>query len=225
MKLNDVYIAARGVCYPVNMIFRNKKFNILTDKDLEAGAEPGIIVFTGGEDVNPMLYGEKPIPETSFSVQRDAADIDLWKKYPKAAKVGICRGGQFLNVMNGGKMWQHVSHHAGKGHRIHNLLKVGPLNKTMTIMVTSTHHQMMIAHPEGEVIAIAVREGNRKIGLSDTYKNDKGEQPLQKFDTEVVWYEKTKSLCYQPHPEYSQFKENTDYFFKLIDYLIATNKK
>jgi len=66
------------------------------------------VVFTGGADVSPFMYGEKKLSVTCNDEHRDEQEKLFFERYTKVPKVGICRGGQFLNVMNGGKMWQHV---------------------------------------------------------------------------------------------------------------------
>ena len=114
-------------------------------------------------------------------------------------------------------MFQHVERH-GTDHIMHNLLQIPGKFLEKKMMVTSTHHQMMIPGPLGIVIAIAVSEDKTK-GLSSVYESASGKEPLP-YDTEVVWYPRTNSLCYQPHPEYhgAQFYFNRQYFFDLIDH-------
>src|SRR5574343_347632 len=72
-----------------------------------------LVCFTGGEDVSPSLYGEQRHPRTYHNMNRDDRETELFNQCLKnqTPMVGICRGGQFLNVMNGGKMYQDVSHH------------------------------------------------------------------------------------------------------------------
>lgn len=214
-KIKKVLIIGNN--YGVESMFRTKrdKYLVLLDDNK---VEPDLLVFTGGADINPKLYGEEPLKETSFSQSRDAEDLEYWNLYPATPKVGICRGGQFLNVMSGGSMWQHVDQH-GQNHMIHNLLHVPPINEQQ-LMVTSTHHQMMVAGPEGEVLAIAVDHMNRKRGLANVYKSYIGRKRPE-YDTEVVWYPKTDSLCFQPHPEYHNFPEMREYFFKLLNHFFG----
>ena len=76
-----------------------------------------IVVFGGGSDVNPILYGEDPLPGTIYDDQRDAWCMNLWRNSEDKLKIGICRGGQFLNVKNGGKLWQHEDQH-GRSHQL-----------------------------------------------------------------------------------------------------------
>lgn len=95
-----------------------------------------LVVFIGGADVDPSLYGEKAHPLTYASKDCDRRDLHAFKLAQKnnIPCAGICRGGQFLTVMAGGKLIQHVSGHT----MTHSMTtKYGS-----TMRVTSTHHQM-----------------------------------------------------------------------------------
>ena len=127
---------------------------------------------------------------------------------PRQMAIGVCRGGQFLNVMNGGTMWQHVSGHTGT----HKIVDVTGLTDGKEINVTSTHHQMMIPSESspGEILAYA-------DDLSSNHQTD-SKRIHDGIDVEVIYYERTKSLCFQPHPEYPYApKECTKYFFDLVE--------
>lgn len=70
------------------------------------------IILSGGEDVNPLLFGEEPnefIGETMN--ERDTFDLTLIKYAIKMKKpiLGICRGCQILNVALGGDLYQDCS--------------------------------------------------------------------------------------------------------------------
>src|ERR1700677_4699649 len=60
-----------------------------------------LVVFTGGADVAPSLYGEEASRETSSYPKRDIFETIVFQKAHSLhkPKVGICRGAQFLNVM------------------------------------------------------------------------------------------------------------------------------
>jgi gamma-glutamyl-gamma-aminobutyrate hydrolase PuuD len=177
--------------------------------------EADIICFQGGPDIHPRLYGEVCLPESRPSVSMDEEDEYYFTKYADKPKVGICRGGQFLNVMSGGEMWQDVNNH-NRAHELVNLLDIpdSDFSSGKVLMVTSVHHQMMIPHKEyGEVLGIS----DEATRFKSADKNRK--QP--DHDVEVVWYEHTKSLCFQPHPEYSTHIETRNYFFSLLKYLIG----
>lgn len=164
--------------------------------------EPHLVCFTGGADVSPFLYGEKKLSVTSNDERRDEREKAVWEKYRKFPKVGICRGGQFLNVMNGGKMWQHVDSH-GRDHDLIDLLTHG------VYKVTSTHHQMMIPADHGELVGIAMEAKDFASAI---------ERPKPEVDAEVIWYGRTNSLCFQPHPEYVHNGGTRKYFFELLEY-------
>jgi len=97
------------------------------------------VMFTGGADVHPDLYGGTHLNISYVDEQRDRRDItvlDECRKYGIRA-TGICRGFQFLNVMCGGKMYQHIDKHAGCMHDV-----LYPATGEVSF-VTSTHHQLV----------------------------------------------------------------------------------
>lgn len=87
---------------------------VSTDEDVikaQLKAVDGILL-TGGEDVNPLLFGEEPrkfIGETMD--ERDTFDSILIKNALEQKKpiLGICRGSQILNVVCGGTLYQDCS--------------------------------------------------------------------------------------------------------------------
>lgn len=173
-----------------------------------------IALFTGGEDVFPPLYGERVHKSTCFNLSRDLEEVTLFRQMPlDIPKVGICRGGQFLNVMSGGRMYQNVNNHAGQSH----LMTVDFDQSQIT--VTSTHHQMMRPAEHGWIMAYAEDRASFKETFDKTYRDN--EPGWENTDAEVVWYNNTNSLCFQPHPEYSGHKECRDFFFQAIDILFA----
>jgi len=171
-----------------------------------------LVHFTGGSDVSPSLYGQARHHRTSVNPLRDkkekavfheALDRDL-------PMVGECRGGQFLNVMSGGSMYQHVDGHAEGGSHSMVELATGDM-----FPVTSTHHQMMMPSSLGEVLAVASESSVYEYmdgGSIRKYIPDRGE------DVEVVYYPRTNALCYQGHPEYvGKDHPCQEYFFRLIE--------
>lgn len=176
----------------------------------EAGMSPAplsyaqVIIFNGGADIATSIYGEQPI-STFIPLnlsRRDATEIDIFTEFkdPSVLKVGICRGAQLLNCLNGGKLWQDVNNHGST----HDMLV---LATGETIRVTSTHHQMMRPGPDGVVLGVA-DVSTRKSSATANFPEFRYDDDHK--DTEIVWYPATSTLCIQGHPEYipgSRFAE------------------
>lgn len=157
--------------------------------------EADLLCFTGGSDVSPALYGQENT-HSQCEPQRD-----LWNvyRYLFAVKfsipcVGICRGGQFLNVMNGGKMHQHYENDP----YLHKM----QTTQDGVIEVTSSHHQVMI--PNFKRPDLFLEGWSSKF--SDVYESLVYENLQTKPD-----------FCYQPHPEWVGVEhECRRYFFNVI---------
>lgn len=184
-----------------------------------------LVVFTGGEDIDPVLYGEEPIPQCGhLNQRRDQHEVEVFNnaKNFQIPMLGICRGAQFLNVMNGGKLWQHVDNHT-MSHAAKCLL-TGEI-----ITVTSTHHQMMRPPDHADLVMIAHHEDKRDTPSLCTRKMAEGitQYPsLADCDPEVVWFEDTKTLCVQFHPEYGSAKDTCrPYFIRLMNNFFPREEK
>jgi putative glutamine amidotransferase len=78
------------------------------------------IIFAGGSDVDPALYGEAPHPTTNVKPERDAAEMLLLRAAlaRDLPLLGICRGMQLMAVAYGGRLHQHLPDVLGHtGHR------------------------------------------------------------------------------------------------------------
>jgi gamma-glutamyl-gamma-aminobutyrate hydrolase PuuD len=174
-----------------------------------------LVQFTGGEDVSPDLYGCGKHPTTMNSPARDEKEREVFDQCINLGKkmVGVCRGGQFLNVMCGGRMYQHVNGHAIAG--THKTLDTSTGHSYET---TSTHHQMMIPDKGNGFIIGSVSpslcdfkdyvDADGKIFTVEPDENDE--------DVEVVHYPYHNVLCFQPHPEYDTGEPCREWFFSLI---------
>lgn len=156
--------------------------------------ESDLVVFTGGADVSPSLYGDTRHHTTGNDPHRDWREKAIFIKCQelKIPTVGICRGGQFLNVMSGGRMYQDVTKHT-MPHEITDL-ETGDV-----IYVSSTHHQMMMPAENAVLVASSYLGGQREWYDGEVFRRDVSDQ-----DFEVVYYPHTNSLCFQPHPEFNQ---------------------
>lgn len=188
-------------------MFENNGYEVV--KDL---GDADIICFTGGSDVQPVMYGHDKHYTTQDNPKRDDDCQMIYGSAKKGAFfVGICRGGQFLNVMNGGVMYQHVDNHC-ISHKATNLLTGEELH------VSSTHHQMMYPPAHGQV----VMEGDKRNTRGVVYAPELGGFVTLEIqqDVEAVWFEDTRCFCFQPHPEYNGYDECCRVFFQMLEELI-----
>jgi putative glutamine amidotransferase len=118
-------------------------------------------VFTGGDDIDPRFYKEKPLSGARVSIspaERTRFEIELFKAVTKAKKpvLAICYGAQLVNVALGGKLYQDIGlqipnpiqHGAARpGEKVYHdvdILEGTLLSRIMgtpRIRVRSAHHQ------------------------------------------------------------------------------------
>lgn len=157
-------------------------------------AKSDMALFTGGADVSPSFYGESRHPRTHSDIERDRDEERYFKGAVELGipMLGICRGAQFLTVMNGGKLYQDVTDHGVAG---------GHLITTTSddiYPVTSTHHQMMKPWGvEHKLLAWSTTPLSAHYQGGAAIVHDAPEK-----EPEIVYYPKTRSLAIQPHPEY-----------------------
>ena len=139
-----------------------------------------MLLFCGGEDVEPARYGEKPAPRLgTVNARRDAWE---WRLLNEATRrrlpiLGVCRGCQLVNAYFGGTLWQDLpsEFEGGPRHRLageHPIAVEGESYLARLVggkaSVNSRHHQAVkrvadgfkvtARSPEGVVEAI---EGSR----------------------------------------------------------------
>lgn len=68
--------------------------NFLEDVSLVSNIEDAnVILFTGGEDVDPSLYNCKKLPQTYSNINRDLREKQIFELVkPFQVCLGICRG-------------------------------------------------------------------------------------------------------------------------------------
>lgn len=207
-----------GSNHAINRIMVDAGFKLAEGmKDAE------IVVFQGGADVSPYFYGEMRHPQTHCDEPRDKFEFACYKATMGKFRVGICRGAQFLNVMNGGFLYQHVDGHCNGAHTI-RYIKADVARHIISYHrnITSTHHQMMAPHSKTAHIWAQASESTKK----ETGVITNGQRRVFNFtgdhqsDVEICYYPNTRSLCFQPHPEYNS-KETRDLFFDCIERALA----
>nr|WP_267298869.1 gamma-glutamyl-gamma-aminobutyrate hydrolase family protein [Neokomagataea thailandica] len=161
------------------------------------------LVITGGAfDVDPALYNEAPVPETSPRPARTRAEHALLKAALKRdiPVLGICGGMQLLAVEAGGTLIQHLPPEAGHeqpnprhepGHVV-NLVsgsRLASIVGTPTMNVNSAHHQAVRTPgraqisayaPDGIIEAIELTHARFAIGVQwhPEFSLDPGDQRL-----------------------------------------------
>ena len=152
------------------------------------------VILGGGGDIHPSLYGQSVagafVGRTpSF---RDNFEVLVFREAIRHKKpvFGICRGAQMLCALNGGQLYQNVTHHTSS-HEIHT-------SNGEVYYSTSVHHQMMCPkNIKHELIAWANQ-------LSDRYDFDpKAKLPKTVLqEPEIIYFTETNSLGVQGHPEF-----------------------
>ena len=115
------------------------------------------LVIVGGDDVDPRLYGEEPLPGTHVIFhQRTTFETWLYRagKERRLPIFGICYGMQLINVLEGGTLHQELPprrgplriDHRGAGrhrHRVRILAptRLGASTEMTRAMVATEHHQ------------------------------------------------------------------------------------
>lgn len=200
-------------------------------RDLEDDAdEIALIVFTGGSDVSPDLYGQDRHPRTSSNGSRDLEEAEVYRigRENNIPMVGICRGAQFLCVMAGGRLVQDITGHASGNHMVNALYPDGGLYR---ISVTSSHHQMQypfdLPEDHWKVLAWGTETLSRYYAMSGTniVQCNMASKDL-KCEPDVILYPKINALGAQYHPEW--MREDTKgfkYFTTLVDHYLVTLMK
>lgn len=149
-----------------------------------------LVVFFGGEDISPALYGQKPVATSAPKIpsHRDSVEKIVFKAAIEDGLpiLGICRGAQLACALLGGKLWQDVDHHDGPDHEV--------IVDGHSYTTNSYHHQMMI--PTEEMIVIGYTPNRSPFKIGELPVKDEGDEP------EIVFHPKHKVLMIQGHPEW-----------------------
>lgn len=155
------------------------------------------VLFTGGSsDVHPMMYNAQLHPLCRPDMRRDTFEeaVYLQALNKKVPMVGVCRGLQFLNVMNGGRLFQHVTHHHGK----HSVSLVGGIKN---VPVNSSHHQMCIPRLTAYTpLAWSSKRSTKYEEESETQSTHW--MACQGHELESIWWMDEQCFGVQWHPEW-----------------------
>lgn len=147
------------------------------------------LLFSGGEDVNPVLYGEQSEPcMGQVDAERDVAELGLARKWLASGRplLAICRGHHVLNVTLGGTLYQDIAtyilHALDHGYaparpmeKLVHPVTLDPRSMLATILggtsfeVNSAHHQAVkalgnkltaVAHADDGVVEAIELQGH-----------------------------------------------------------------
>jgi putative glutamine amidotransferase len=151
------------------------------------------LLFTGGSDIDPSLYGAAPHPETKrIRPHRDRAEAPLLTRALERdlPVLAICRGMELLNVVRGGTLEQHlpdrstgVMHKIADDAYVKHEVSIKPDSRLGELLGESTevhshHHQAPDEIGEG-LVEVA-------WALDDTVEGI--EDPSQRFAVGVLWH-------------------------------------
>ncbi len=142
------------------------------------------LVVSGGPDIDPALYGDRPHPHLG-PVEREADPLELELVRVADARempiLSICRGMQLVNVARGGRLWQDlpserpsaIQHRQAEpgtvathpvevvpGSRLAELTRPGPdAPDDDRLLVNSFHHQAVRALGDGLRVTARAADG------------------------------------------------------------------
>jgi anthranilate/para-aminobenzoate synthase component II len=204
------------------VVYLKEKYEVTVHKikDVKNPKDIDLVLFTGGEDVDPGIYNQNIGKRTHINKSRDKKEMDTFYKFQNHSfMLGICRGSQMLTILSGAKLIQHVEGHC----KDHSMIVRG----SMKYNITSSHHQMLypfdLNEKDYELIAYS------EYFQSNTYLNGDNEEielPKDFLEPEIIYYKNTNSLCIQGHPEWSHCEKKTsDMCLNLINKYLQEFKK
>ncbi len=134
-------------------------------------------VFTGGQDVDPAVYGQERLPQCGYQAPlRDAQELFMLRRLRVLNKpvLGICRGIQVLNAALGGTLYQDlptqapspVVHRQDKPYDLpHHQVTIAPgtllhgLVGQTHLSVNSMHHQAVLTPAPGLTVSAWAQDG------------------------------------------------------------------
>jgi gamma-glutamyl-gamma-aminobutyrate hydrolase PuuD len=188
---------------------------------LTSPEEVALVVFTGGEDVSPEIYGERNV-KSYVNPRRDEQEVAIFREAMKheIPIAGICRGAQFICAMSGGRLVQDITNH-GVHHHLSFIDDTGNVRRSPE-KVTSTHHQMQypweIDEDLFEILAWSSEPRSNHYVMGDGTVASDDAPSFLKEEPDVVFYKNTRALAIQYHPEWM---ERDSWGFKYAQEIIS----
>lgn len=178
-----------------------------------------LVLFTGGADVDPSLYGDtSPKGICMTNPKRDELEEIVFKHALKHGikMAGICRGLQFLNVMAGGKLVHHLDHHDGYSSLFRDYHDFECQKDDEIRRINTMHHQMAIPPKDGIIVGWSkTRQSERYIGDKDEEMNWPGPE------VEAAIYPEIGACGVQWHPEMMMAtSDGYNFFYEMVGALL-----
>jgi putative glutamine amidotransferase len=147
------------------------------------------LVFTGGSDINPAVYGQEAHPESSgFYDHRDSAELELMRAALSHSMpvLGICRGMQVLNVARGGDLIQHLegeTHKGPPGTYTRHSVTVLPGTHLAGVLGTDAHTHSCHHQAPGRL-----GDGLRAAATAEDGTVEAIEDPAARYVVGVLWH-------------------------------------
>lgn len=155
------------------------------------------VLFSGGNDADPMHFGEQPHPKLgAVDPERDRTELLLARAAIRRDMpvLGICRGHQLLAIAFGGTLWQDIPSQVPEAIKHHYTTATPKWYATHTVAVSpgtvlerllgsevrvnSRHHQAVRTVPQGWVASAWSADG----------VNEAMELPGARFTVSVQWH-------------------------------------
>ena len=182
-------------------------------------------VLTGGVDVHPSFYNGNPAYENvpvQFEPDRDRFEERIYRysQLHKLPVLGICRGMQLVNVLEGGKLIQDLDngnarHKKEASDKQHNIMAAGKsllqqVSGSVSGRVNSAHHQAIDPDAIGHnLVANAYADDNDNIIEGLEFKDRSA---------------KAFMLCVQWHPERMKDKEANPFSQNIKEQFLAATR-
>jgi putative glutamine amidotransferase len=151
------------------------------------------LLFSGGSDLDPELYGQEAHAETNGVVtERDRAEIALLQAALQRDMpvLAVCRGSQVLNVARGGDLVQHLPDVVGDETHKHTPgvfadHDVDLVSGTRVQQILGDHAPVKSHHHQGYG---RLGEGLREAARAEDGTIEAVEDPSRRFALGVLWH-------------------------------------
>jgi len=172
------------------------------------------IVFTGGGDISPLIYGSDPIKGLKeVTTFRDEFELMIYRKAEvlDMPMLGICRGVQVMNVASGGTLYQDIyieregcnEHSPSKNEFIYKYHNVDIISDTKLsgifgegkLGTNTSHHQAIKTLGKNYIVSARASDGIIEAIESKSHT----------FALGVQWH---PEALYERYPEFSKLYDS-----------------